>query len=104
MNDTIYIPEDRLQDGILQFVRSSSLASCTNVGEEGEADSRADGSIAITTSWPVAGFSSGELVAWALLRSLVSGDLRRAFERLDPDNLGALIGCLATVRGQVVTA
>ena len=104
MNDTIYIPQDRLQVGVIQFVRSSSLASCTTGHEDDTTDVRGDGSIAITTSWPVAGFSSGELVAWALLRSLVSGDLRRAFERLDPDNLGALIGCLATVRGQVVTA
>lgn len=95
MKDTIYIPGDRLQTGILQFVQASALADCTTVETTAS-------SIAITTSWPVAGFSTGELVAWSILRSLVDGDLRRAFDRLDTDSIGALVGCLTAVRDELV--
>lgn len=95
MNDTITIPTDRLQVGIVQFVESSALAHCTTT------ERHTNGTVTVTSSWPVAGFSSGEVVAWSLLRSLVSGELRRMFERLDTDTISALIGSLATMRQEV---
>lgn len=98
MNDTIHIPADRLQAGVLQFVQSSALANCTGwIHITGEP-------VKVTTQWPVAGFSSGEVVAWSILRSLVEGDLRRLLERCDTDTIGALIGCLALVRNELVSA
>lgn len=96
MNDTITIPNDYLQTPILQFVQASCLANCTAwIHITGNP-------IVVTTQWPVAGFSSGEVVAWSILRSLVEGDLRRMFERLDSDNIGALIACLALTREAVL--
>lgn len=97
MNDSVTIPKDLAQAGIVHFVESSALAHCTSIARDDVA-----GTATVTTSWPVAGFSSGEVVAWSTLRSLVSGELRRFIDKLDADNIGALIACLAFVRGEVM--
>lgn len=96
MNDTISIPKDLAQAGIVHFVESSVLADCTTTATD-EYDR-----VAVTSSWPTAGFSTGEIAAWSTLRSLVDGELRRFLNTLDADNIGALIACLAFVRGEVM--
>lgn len=97
MNDSVTIPKDAAQAGIVQFVESSALAHCTTMTHD-----EVDGTATVTTSWPIAGFSSGEVVAWSTLRSLINGELRRFLDRLDADNIGALIACLALTREAVL--
>lgn len=93
---TLYIPADRLQQAILDFAQASALRFCTTV------TSRGDDTVAVTASWPVEGFSTGERIAWDLLASMVDGTLRQAFERLDAENLRALADVLTELHDGLV--
>jgi hypothetical protein len=95
--DTVLIRPDRMQAPIVRFVESSALAYCTVV------ETKADDTVAVNPSWPVEGFSSGERVAWSLLESLVDGDLRLAFDKLDPKNVGALMAALESLYALVAS-
>lgn len=97
MIDHLTIPKDSAQAGIVQFVESSALAHCTTFDSNWS-----DGAVTVSTSWDVEGFSSGERIAWSTLASLINGDLRTFLDRLDADNIGALIACLAMVRAELV--
>jgi hypothetical protein len=97
MPDSIVIPTDRMRPAIMAFVESSALRFCTTFGYT-EHDA-----VEVVPSWPVEGFSAGEAVAWSLLCSLVNGDLRAAFERLDASNVAALMSTLNELHGQLVT-
>ena len=97
MNDTILVPRDAAQGGIRRFVEQSALAHCTTMNTE----ERIDGALAVTTSWPVVGFSTGEQEAWVTLRSLVNGELRGLLLKSGVDTIWALVACLALVAEEV---
>lgn len=96
MTETITIPTDRLQDGVLEFIGASPLAGCTEY-TTGDA-------VTIRPLWPVDGFSSGEQAAWRVLCSLIDGDLRRLVERSDAETVAALIGALTLIHFELVSA
>lgn len=85
----IHIQPDTFQDALIEFVKTSSLAYCT------ELDSRGDDSIAVVPSWDPETFSTGEKALWALLKSLTGGDIHTLADR---GSIGNRIAFVAAVR------
>lgn len=83
MSDTLYIPTDRLAGPILRFIEVSPLSGCTTIGYDG-------GAQIVRTDRPVVLLSDGEKRLWALLKSLISGDLRALIDGADGITTAAL--------------
>lgn len=78
----IHLPPSPNQLGLIDFVRHSALAYCTNLKPNGAAWT-------VEPQRPIESFSHGERILWSLLESMTRGEIADAFDRLDDRSLVA---------------